>query len=196
MLTAGTSYSLVSHFVHMRATTAVATTRPEVGVLVDAPCRELPALATALSASGMHASFAVNRVPSASQLSAVRYGDQALPRLPNGGLVRWLGARGQLHRLVSPMGYGRHFLYSSSGPSVGQWLMAHGAGGRLVAGAVHLSDRDDAIGHLRAGELIELRAASAAQLLPLLARLRGQLRTQHLRAVPIGRLMHDAGVSV
>jgi hypothetical protein len=74
--------------------------------------------------------------------------------------------------------------------------MAHGAGGRLVAGAVHLSDRDDAIGHLRAGELIELRAASAAQLLPLLARLRGQLRTQHLRAVPIGRLMHDAGVSV
>jgi hypothetical protein len=94
------------------------------------------------------------------------------------------------------MGYGRHFLYSSSGPSVGQWLMAHGAGGRLVAGAVRLNDRDDAIGQLRAGELIELRGASAAQLLPLLARLRRQLRTQHLRAVPIGRLLHDAGVSV
>src|SRR5205823_10935 len=33
----GTFYNLVSHFVHMRSTTAVSTAMPEVGVLINAP---------------------------------------------------------------------------------------------------------------------------------------------------------------
>ena len=61
-----------------------------------------------------------------------------MPQLPNGGLVRWLGTRDQLHDILSELGFDHHFLYASSGPSVGQWWMAHGAGGRLVAGAVHV----------------------------------------------------------
>ena len=36
-LTTGMSYSLMSHFVHMRPTTTVSTAKPEVGVLVNAP---------------------------------------------------------------------------------------------------------------------------------------------------------------
>ena len=59
------------------------------------------------------------------------------------------------------LGYGHHFLYASSGPSVGQWWMAHGAGGRLVAGAIRLQDRDDRVGHLRAGEVVELSVTKA-----------------------------------
>ncbi len=51
---------------------------------------------------------------------------------------------------------GRHFLYTSSGPSVGQWWLAHGAGGRLIAGAVRLDDHGDTVGHLHPGEVIEL----------------------------------------
>src|SRR5207237_7458408 len=66
--------------------------------------------------------------------------DQAIPLLPTGGLVRWLETREQLHRLLDTMGFAHHFLYASNGPSVGQWWLAHGAGGRLIAGAVKRSE--------------------------------------------------------
>jgi UDP-glucose 4-epimerase len=191
-LTTGASYSLVSHIVHMKPVTTVATDRPEVGILVDAPSGQIPALAGMLAADGIHASFAVGQ-PSSPLVSSVSdFHDQALPRLPAGGLVRWLGARGELHRLVALMGYRRHFLYASQGPSVGQWLMAHGAGGRLVAGAVSLEDSDDALGFLRPGEVVEFKLTNAADLQPLLDKLVIGLRSEHLAAVSIGRLMRDA----
>jgi hypothetical protein len=46
---------------------------------------------------------------------------------------------------------------------------------------------------LRSGEVVELTVSKAAQLLPLLDKLDGQLITQGLYAVPVGRLLHDAG---
>src|ERR1700729_4017852 len=162
-LTTGTSYSLVSHFVHMRPVTAVSTGRPEVGVLVDAPASEIPAIANYLSERGIRASFTLSQSSDPQEPIVVAYGDQAVPWLPRGGLVRWLGARDQLHDLMGELGYGHHFLYASSGPSVGQWWMAHGAGGRLVAGAVRLQDKDDRVGHLHAGEVIELECTNPPQ---------------------------------
>jgi hypothetical protein len=94
------------------------------------------------------------------------------------------------------MGYGHHFLYASSGPSVGQWLFAHGAGGRLVAGAVKLDDPDDSIGNLHPGEVVELTIPNAGALLPMLDKLDARLVAEHLRGVPVGRLMRDAGAQV
>jgi UDP-glucose 4-epimerase len=193
-LTTGASYSLVSHFVHMKPVTTVATTRPEVGVLVDAPAAQIPALADYLAARGIHASFALAQ-PTDKPL-IVAYGDQAVPRLPNGGLVRWLGARDKLHDLMAQLGYHHHFLYASSGPSVGQWFMAHGAGGRLVAGAVRLQDRDDRVARVHAGEVIELAVTSPQQVTALVGKLNRCLVSAHLRAVPVAQLMRDAGSSV
>jgi hypothetical protein len=97
-----------------------------------------------------------------------------------------------LHRFAHRMGYSRHFLYCSSGSSIGQWWMAHGAGGRLVAGAVKLTDRDDSVGALHPGAVVEVTAKDASSLSPLVAKLDSKLRAEHLRAVPLGRLMHDA----
>jgi hypothetical protein len=94
------------------------------------------------------------------------------------------------------LGFGRHFLYSSHGPSIGQWLVAHGAGGRLVGGAVLLDDRDDSLGALRAGEVIEVSLSNPTQLGSRIAQLCRELRARHLSAVPVGRLMHDAGTPV
>jgi hypothetical protein len=191
-LTTGASYSLVSHFVHMRPVTAVATSRPEVGVLIDAPASQIPAIADYLSTRGIRASFAL-AVPAAShEPMVVAYGDQAVPRLPKGGLVRWIGARDQLR----DFGFRHHFLYASSGPSVGQWFMAHGAGGRLVAGAVRLRDGDDQVGNLHAGEVIELTLSSPKRLPALVGKLDRRLVTEHLQAVPLGQLMRDAGSTV
>ena len=126
-------------------------------MLVDAPASEIPTIANDLAERGIRASFAMEQAAyPAEPVVVAEYGDQAVPRLPDGGLVRWIGARDRLHDLMGLLGYGHHFLYASSGPNIGQWVMAHGAGGRLVAGAVRLQDRNDRVGDLRAGEVIEL----------------------------------------
>ncbi len=191
----GASYDLVSTFVHMTPLTSVATDRPEVGLLIDAPLGTLPSVADTVASDGMHASFAVGgKPPGHPMVVAVPSGDQAVPWLPGGGLVRWLGTRGVLHHWLNALGDGRHFLYASSGPSVGQWLFAHGAGGRLVGGAVRLSDSHDSLGRLHAGEVVELTVTSAAQLPAMLDKLRGELAADHLRAVSVAWLMRDAGL--
>jgi hypothetical protein len=97
---------------------------------------------------------------------------------------------------MAQFGFHHHFLYASSGPSVGQWFMAHGAGGRLVAGAVRLEGDRDRVGNLHAGEVIELRVTSSEQVSDLISKLDRRLVTEHLRAVPVGQLMRDAGSSV
>jgi hypothetical protein len=189
-LSAGTSYSLVSHFAHIRPLTVVATNRPEVGVLVNVPGNQIQQVAAVLSDYGIHASFALNAGDARQAHSVASFDDQSLPQLAHGGL-QWLSTRGQLHRLVGPTG-DHHFLYSSSDPSIGQWLFAHGAGGKLVAGAVLLRDADDTLGDLRPGEVVELQVGNSAQLLTVLSKLENGLQAGHLAAVPVGRLMRDA----
>jgi UDP-glucose 4-epimerase len=195
-LTAGASYSLMSHFVHMRPVTRVSTTRQEVGLLVDVPARQIPALAAALRRDHVAASFAVSEKPTLAELGMLRRGDQAIPRLGHGGLLRWLETGDQLHRLIGSQRSRHHaFIYASSGPSFGQWLLAHHAGGKLVAGAVRLRNARAQIGQLQTGEVIEISGQSTTSVLSILGRLCPQLRQKHLQAVSLGRLLRDAGVS-
>ena len=196
-LTTGASYSLVSHIAHMRPMTAVSTSRPEVGVLVDAPSQDVSAAAALFAARGMHVTFSLEQAPTLSEEATLFLdGDGAVPRLPTGGLVRWLETRAELHRLIHAMGFQRHFLYASSGASIGQWLLAHGAGGRLVAGEVRLDDWSDTPGTLRPGEVVELVATNDAQLLAQVDKCARELAAQHLAAVALGKLMRDAGVPI
>ena len=190
-MSAGAAYSLVSHLMHVAPTTAVATTRPEIGVLVDAPNDQLSALAQDLASRGLHVSFALSRPPSADQRGFLRLGDQAVPRLPGGGLVRWIGTSSQLHHWMSALDSGRHILYASSSPDLGQWLFAHGAGGRLIAGKILLDDPGDLTGRLHRGEVVEVSARHTAELLAMLSQLASRLHAEHLHAVPVGRLLHD-----
>jgi hypothetical protein len=194
-LTTGASYSLVSHIAHIKPVTAVTITRPEVGVLVEAPAAQVPALANELAGQGIRASFALSHPPTAADYPIFTDGDQAIPRLGDGGLVRWLETGDQLRHLRRLGFRPHHFVYASNGPSLGQWWLARTAGGHLVAGAVLLDDRDDRA-PLRSGQVVELRISSPAQAASLLAKLSRELRTNHLRGVPVGRLMHDAGVRV
>jgi UDP-glucose 4-epimerase len=191
-LTTGASYSLVGDFAHIRPVTAVTTDRPQVGVLVDAPANQVPQLASLLSAYGIHASFSLGQASSPVEETVFDDGDQAIARLPNSGIVRWLGTRGELRRVEGPMATHHHFLYSSSGPSLGQWLFAHGVGGQLIAGAVRLHDADDSLGALHPGEVVEFTVGSAAQLATVVGKLVNGLHEDHLAAVPVGRLMRDA----
>jgi UDP-glucose 4-epimerase len=196
-LTTGISYSLVSHIAHIRPMTAVATERPEVGVLVDVPSADVTSAASILAGRGIHATFSLEQAPSLSVLATLFLeGDGAVPRLPTGGLVRWLHTRAELRRLIHAMGFQHHFLYASRGDSIGQWLLAHGAGGRLVAGKVVLDDSSDTLGILRPGEVVELDATNESQLLAQVDRCARAFAAQHLTSVPLGKLMRDAGVQL
>jgi len=61
------------------------------------------------------------------------------------------------------------------------------------AGAVKLNDSDDSVGSLHPGEVVELTVAKPSSLTPLLNKLGRELRASPLRAVPVGRLLRDAG---
>ena len=115
-----------------------------------------------------------------------------MPRLPGGGLVRWIGVPAQLHHWMHELGGRHHILYVSSAPDLGQWWLAHGAGGRLIGGAVRIDDPGDPVGQLRRGEVIEVGANNSDRLLQLLVKLESGLHAAHLRAVPVGQLLHDA----
>jgi UDP-glucose 4-epimerase len=198
-LTTGASYSLVSHVAGMRPVTSVSTNQPEVGLLVDAPAASFGSVADALHRQGINASFALSQAPTPGELAQMASGDQAIPRLGGGGLVRWMETGDQLHRLTLPLGsYQRHhhFVYASSGPSIGQWWLAHNAGGRLIGGAVHLRRPSDHIGTLKAGEVVEIDAHNPQTVVAIASKVRQRLAALGLRGVCIGRLMKDAGQPV
>jgi hypothetical protein len=181
----------------MRPVTAVSTNHPEVGLLVDVPVDDVSALAAELRQYHVQASFAVSHSPTTGELQGLRPGDQAIPRLGGGGLFRWMETGDQLHRLNAPLGFHHgHFMYASSGPSLGQYWQASHAGGRLVGGAIHLTDPADAIGVLRTGEFIEVNTTNMQSVLAILSHLCQQLHAEHLRAVSLARLMRDAGAPV
>jgi hypothetical protein len=70
--------------------------------------------------------------------------------------------------------------------------MARGTGGKLIGGAVRLHDRDDAVGALRPGEVVEVTATNEADVTALRGKRRAQLAENHLSAVPVGQLVRDS----
>ncbi len=196
-MTAGLAFSLVSAVADTHATTRLNTPKREVGVMVDASPSQVAALAEATWNAHLQVSFAVNRATLNDAYFAKAFGDEALPRLPDGGLVGWTHTKPELRRLAHELGWSRHFLYASSGPNLLQYLLARGDGGRLVSGAVRISAGDRVrLSHLHAGEVIELRVTSVAAGWRLLEQLESALHQSHLSAVPVSRLFHDSGTPV
>ena len=196
-MTAGMAFSLVSAFADTNALTRVTTAKREVGVMVDVTPSQVAPLAEAMWSAHVQVSFAIDHVTPDAAYFAATFGDEAFPRLPDGGLFQWVHTKPELRRMAHELGWSRHFLYASSGPSLGQWLFAHGDGGTLVGGAVRITgDPKVKLSHLHAGEVIELRVASLRTTLGLLRRLDTALQGEHLSAVPVTRLLHDSGTPV
>ena len=197
---AGKNFALLrkvlARFAPTDATTQVTTGRSEIGLMIDTSSQQEPMLAQKLSGSGIHFSFAVYRPNRTSVLDALVHGDDIIPRLPDGGVVSWIHTRSELGKLIHAT-LGPHFLYASSGPSLGQWLLAHGDGGRLVAGAVRLSDHGHWPDRFQKGEIVELQVKNAADARVLLERLGRVLRQDGLEhAVPVTRLLKNSGVQI
>ncbi len=122
----------------------VRTAQPDVGLIVHTPSGDIAAVASALAAKGIHASFADDSgVPAPAQIARLRaIGDELLPEIPNSALLP-LGANArpccdsQAHALGLRRGF--YFLRPRGGLSVGQMVLARTTGAIPIKGAVQLS---------------------------------------------------------
>jgi UDP-glucose 4-epimerase len=194
--TAGMAYSFISGLTGASPLTAVTTARPQVGVMLDVSTRDATMLARELRGSGMRVSFALRNASERSTDILIDAGDEPVPQLSDSGLVGWVSTSHKLHSLERRLGWGHHFLYTSTGPSLAQWLIAHHAGGRLVAGKIRLTKPDQLPRSLRAGEVIELRLTDVSLARRELRALERDLRERHLDAVTVGTLLEGSGTPV
>ncbi len=190
------AYGLVSDLGGARPITSVSTPKAQVGVMVEASAQETPRLVRDLAGSGIHVSVALSKASESTVDLLSNHGDEPLPRLNDSGLVGWVGTKGKLRKLEQRLGDGRHFLYTSSGPSLMQYLLAKGAGGKLVAGKVRITDPAQLPSSLRKGEVIELRVTNLVDARQEFQRLERALYRRGLDAVPVDTLLHGSGTPV
>jgi hypothetical protein len=194
--TASMAYGFIAGLTGTSALTAVTTPRHQVGVMLDVGTRDATTLARDLRGSGMRVSFELKTASARLADTMIDAGDEPVPQLSDGGLVGWVGTSHTLRRLERSLGWGHHFLYTSTGPSLAQWLIAHHAGGRLIAGKVRLTNLEQLPHSLHAGEVIELRVTDISLARRELRVLERDLRDRHLDAVTVGTLLKGSGTSV
>ena len=149
----------------------VQTSKPEVGVILQVPARELKVVAQELSAAGIHVSLADGGVvPTRSQITKVRsVGQELVPDVPGSALLRWVRTRSVLHAEARALGLHHRYYYlqPAGGLSVGQLVLGRTAGATPVSGALRISSTGGAAPS--AGYACRRRARGRARLLAGLA---------------------------
>ena len=189
------AYPLFAKMLHASPMTAVATIRPETGVLVDASPESAPRIARQMSRRGVSASFALEGAPTKRTLGVLRgFGDEALPKLGSGGPFHSLETRDRLSHAAAALALGRNFLYEPDHDfSIGQYLLAHAAGGSPVRGAAQVNPGDQ-VGDLHRGEIVEMSANPASPAWPsTLDSLGRRLARGGLTGVTVSELVDSGG---
>ena len=147
--------------------TRVHTSHREVAVIVRTSGGEIVPAATALSAAGIHVSFADGAgsgAPPVQRVDAVRgAGEGLVPEASHSSFLHWLGTRGQLHRQATALKLGRHYYYlpPRGGADLGQLVMAQLAGDTPINGATVVRG-GKITGALQPGDVIVLETAGPA----------------------------------
>jgi UDP-glucose 4-epimerase len=154
-------------FPSAKPVSAVETTAPEVGLIVDAPPSAAAEVARALQREGATATIALTSAPSAATLDA----------------VRWIGTRGQLRKTARNLGIHGHYYYAAPGKgfTLAQEFLGRTTGATPVTGAVKLGSGDQP-GNLERGDLVEVSVGSSASWRPWLGSILAQMRARGLRA--------------
>jgi hypothetical protein len=191
------SYGFVAKVLDLRPLTAVSTPRPEVGLVVRVHPAFLPPIATELATRRARASFALQAAPDESSLSILtQSGDEALPEVASGSLTEWLDTRERLEREATALGLSRRFYYlaPSSGLTLGQYVLGRTVGALPVSGSLRLAPGGSAPRALHRGDVVVVTLTSTSpSALRTLDDLLASLRQQGLRAVPLSKLVVDAG---
>jgi processive 1,2-diacylglycerol beta-glucosyltransferase len=193
--------ALADKILHVHPLVHVATTQPDVGVIVHTRVADIGAVASTLAADGIHVSIADDSsVPSPAQIAKLRgLDEQPLPEVPGSAPLRWEHTRSVLRRQARALGLAHrdfYFLQPLGGLSVGQMVLARTDGAMPVKGAQRIS----ATGALpqrrmRAGDVlvVELNGSSASLL--GLERIVAWLRVSGLGVEPLSALTRSPSIS-
>jgi len=178
----------------------VATSQPDVGVIVHTPARDVAPVASALAARGIHVSFADDaHAPSDGRVDALSaYGDELLPEVPGSSPLRWLGTRGTLRSQARALGLHHHFYYLQprGGLSVGQLVLARTAGAIPVRGALRISATAPLPQRpMRAGDVLVVELDGSAASVAGLERIVAWLGSDGLGAEPLARLIRSPAIN-
>jgi processive 1,2-diacylglycerol beta-glucosyltransferase len=177
----------------------VETSKPEVGLVVRSPAREVKLLASELAGGGIHVSFADYGVDSSTTIGDLRsLHDELVPEVPHSGSVfRWVRTRGTLRSQARALGLHHrfYFLQPPGGLTVGQLLLARTAGATPVAGALRLSARSP-LPHrpMRAGDVLVVSVDGSPGSLTGLERIVSWLHSDGLAVVPLGSLTDSPSI--
>jgi UDP-N-acetylglucosamine:LPS N-acetylglucosamine transferase len=174
------AFAVVDGPFDLKPLAAIPTAKPWVGVVVEAPQPEIPALARVIRADGASASFAFHRLPDPATLRMLSAdGDGVIVALRPAGVDDWLGTLDQLRdsRKRDARRGALFALAPATGLSAGQYLLARAAGARLVADTHATS-----VGLVSSERLVPGQVVVAAADTSALRRLLRLIAKQRLRA--------------
>ena len=192
--------ALAAKVLNVHELTHVQTSRPEAGVILQVPARELTVVAAELSAAGIHVSLADGGVvPTRSEIAQVRaLGEEIVPDVPGSALLRWVRTRAVLHAQARALGLHHRYYYlqPAGGLSVGQLVLGRTAGATPVSGALRISSTSVLPQRaMRAGDVLVVELGSSAASLSGFERIVGWLGDEGLGAESLGSLTGSSSIS-
>ena len=191
---AGLAFPIAARALDLSPTTSLATSQPEIGLVIRSAQSALQPVAMLLSEPGLSASLALAQPLTGEAAAALRSSDLApLPALQAGELTGWAETKEQLQEDGSQQ-LGRHFLYLApdAGLTIGQYLLARDLGGRPVAAAVRIDQRTRRIS-AKAGQIVVLTLPADPKAARALVRWTLKaLRESRLRPVSLPELAASA----
>jgi UDP-glucose 4-epimerase len=181
----GMSVIAAAFFHNAKPVIGVETSRPEVGLIIDAPSSAAADIALELRRDGGTATIALTGAAPKGAVTLVHEsGSDVMPRLNPGGPVRWLGTRGQLLKTAKGLGLKGHYYYAAPGTgfTLAQWILGHTAGATPMSGSVKLKSGGH-LGALDRGDLVELSIDNHSNWRPWLSALLGQMRARGMHSV-------------
>ena len=192
--------AVASRILHVHPLVQVKTDRPDVGVIVRMPAKDVPSTAARLAGAGIHVSFSdFGAVPAASTIAALRaLGDEVLPEVPGSAALRWVRTRSTLDSQRRALGLHRRFYYLQprGGLTLGQLVLARTTGATPVSGALRLG----ASGPLpqrptRAGDVLIVELDDSSTSVSRLESVVSWLASEGLAAEPLERLTRSPAIS-
>jgi len=191
--------ALASDMFNVHPIVHVKTAQRSVALIIRTSDGNVPRVAAALAAGGVHASFAESQThPSQATLASLRaYGDEGLPEAPSHGLLGWLHTPSQLHAQARAFGLHRHFYFlEDTTPPVGELIFGRTAGGTPVRGD-WLLDATQPLPHrlMRAGDVVVFTLDGSAASVSRVERLVFSLESRGLAVEPFSALTRSPTIS-
>jgi UDP-glucose 4-epimerase len=183
------TYPLFAHAFGVGPMKSISTSRPDVGVLIDAPVGSAALIARELAGQGVSASFAFDRTPSAHALHVIQAsGGDSIPFLDGGGPLHSFGTRGRISDAATALGTPSVYQPGGDGMTVMQGILAKRAGLRAVKGDVQANGDGTPVA-LRPGEFVEVDLVDSSDPEQVLDSLRSGLARSGLHGVSVSELV-------